>query len=994
MPLYTLFLFSSSLLTRSDSLKSLPFFTLIFLNMPDPLPSVGFRAEFLIGFTETDQDNYDYLSSLWKLLNDGGPPPADPPPLPDPLSQVIRLPVRSSPDSHDRVLLGAVVNAIGSSLAVSEFIEETDPIYPLLTTGTMRRPPVFAKDQFWFTHRWFVASAATSRGHYVSPLVPNLINPPPHSRGRQLATPPLISTFSWRPVTVITPVFQVSDVLPDMFTLPAPQQDFAARLLEAQQLANTLVSAPMQNLRSSLLTQLNISCSFVVHVGLGCPGEGDDTYQLLTLKKMVTILWLGGEAFLAKLAGPKATAATPLLTESAGLRVRSNGFSGLLLNILDDDEGSNAAFDKWLSPLLGPAPVLADVRRQVSQRGLADYALRQETMSGSASAPTGPSRRRHRQADNSNGGLSSSRSAPAHSYNSVSSSDTDSIHNVDPARRAFFFNKYGVDADVTLAHELYLIWRARDVDTIARLLTPHFWKGPSSVPLQHCAIDFVNLRNDVREERGSAHHPTIVLRLLPATLDPTMVLAWTRLSAGLAAQAAVSTPDQFRRICNRLLGGPKDGSISPGGSTNSDSDPSTPVNHRGSSLGLRESPGGSSGNDGDIGSSGNSSDSDDSSPDVAPELLIPFHQALIPVPPVDSGVAPPGLALPHANEPAPRDSSLHTDHLDVVNYIYEIVGSDNHASGTEGWTSDSLPYTSEEYTSAEEEEEALAFSGAQPILDIMDFIPDMNLLNQPLNPDEIWPSSPSQYLDNTSASPTPGPQEMDTVSSESESSSSAHNASNDVVDIDESPSEHAMDTDPDTSGLSSSSPNDSDINIDAGTAANTTEFDRTATSTDGWSNGNASAEETDPTVDGNGEHGSDTDGWTSDSPPYTSDNDANASVDTPMDDSSSSGGHDHNNSPPPPAQGTGSLAVSFEEDSEMSEPSPQSSREGSPIMDDRVRDNSDDLDVDTFDVWAFVRWLNVGSEPLETLRRFVEVNSNVNPDDQPMADGGLPFVHR
>ncbi|KAL1910852.1 hypothetical protein Sste5344_003395 [Sporothrix stenoceras] len=76
----------------------------------------------------------------------------------------------------------------------------------------MRRPPTFAKRYFWFTHRWFVALTTASSNH---------------------------------PVVVTTPVFNVSDVLPDMFTIPSPEQDVAERLFEAEKLSSTLVSAPM-----------------------------------------------------------------------------------------------------------------------------------------------------------------------------------------------------------------------------------------------------------------------------------------------------------------------------------------------------------------------------------------------------------------------------------------------------------------------------------------------------------------------------------------------------------------------------------------------------------------------------------------------------------------------------------------------------------------------------------------------------------------------------
>ncbi|KIH88253.1 hypothetical protein SPBR_06432 [Sporothrix brasiliensis 5110] len=1180
------------------------------------LLSVGFRAEFLIGFTETDHDNNnDNLACITNRPNNGGPP-AVPLPPPDPASQPIRLPVRNSPESHDRVLFGAVVHAMGNSIAVSQFIEETDPIYPLLATDAMRSPPLYAKSQFWFAHKWFVASAAS---HFVGPLVPVMLPRPPRRGGGPQAPSPLLA-FSWRPVAITTPVFTVSDVLPDMFLLPDPQQDqhaFANHVFEAQRRSNALVSAPLQGLRSLVLTQLNDSCSFVVHVGLTCSDEENEPRRLLALKKLVTILWLGGEAFLAKLAGPKAVAVTPLLTESASLRVRPSGFAGHLLNVLDDNQGSNSAYDKWLSPLLGPAPVLADVHKQVTQRNLADYVLRRET----PNVGTRPGRRR-----------------------------------------------FGVNTDLTVSHELFLLWRARDVDTIAKLMTPYFWKGPSQVPPQHCAIDFANLRNDVREEHRSTHHATIAFRLFPATLDPAMVLAWTRLSAGLAAQAAFTSPAQFLKICNRLTGGPK------GDSNGSHSPDSSNDGNEGSVSSSSGGPGsssygGSSGNDGDKESSGNSSDSDGADTvrgaqrsNVAPELLIPFRQASTAAPPVDNWVAPPGLALPIARPPvrfipgyaieAPADNRFdrpapvlpivqplarvlarpnrprvrlsagftdtegedggnlqnHNTQLAATiyaldnydsqasgwtsgwssnsmpytsaegeevpdstgaqpmnltsdesepsssfqnlngnepatnnpgsqgrNYFSVVLASDNHASDTDGWTSDSPPYTTDE------EENISAPAGFQPMdptsgesessssqdahrsevsppqnpglqaalspdypgtstegwtsdsppyttTDEEDASDSSGALPMDLTSDESEPSSsfhvfssdhhgpstdntPYMTTEEEDASDSSGALPMDLTSDESESPSSSQGGNDNVPDMVESEN-HGSNTDGwtsdsppytsvgDTSAGDTSAeeeepftptqlmdlssydiepssvlPNDPNHAID--------ESDRYHTDTEGWTNdsppytsvGETSAEEEEPftptqlmdlssydtepssvlpndpnhVIDESDRYHTDTEGWTSDSPPYTSEEEHScpsvvhdANLDAVMSGESdnqsvvpeSASNHavpsdnDPNDTPPQPAHAAGIPAASFVQNSQS-----DASREGSPL-DDHVRDNSNDLDADPFDVWAFVRWLNIGQEPLETLRQFVDVHNNVHPEDQPQADGGLPTFPR
>ncbi|ERT01966.1 hypothetical protein HMPREF1624_00261 [Sporothrix schenckii ATCC 58251] len=1167
------------------------------------LLSVGFRAEFLIGFTETDHDNNnDNLACITNRPNNGGPP-AVPPPPPDPASQPIRLPVRSSPESHDRVLFCAVVHAMGNSIAVSQFIEETDPIYPLLATDAMRSPPLYAKSQLRFTHKWFVASAAS---HFVGPLVPVMLPRPPRRGGGPQAPSPLLA-FSWRPVAITTPVFMVSDVLPDMFLLPDPQQDqhaFANHVFEAQRRSNALVSAPLRGLRSSVLTQLNDSCSFVVHVGLNCSDDENNPRRLLALKKLVTILWLDGEAFLAKLAGPKAVAVTPLLTESASLRVRPSGFAGHLLNVLDDNQGSNAAYDKWLSPLLGPAPVLADVHKQVSQRNL-DYVLRQET----PNVGTRPGRRRvHFQVDNLDNGLSSSPNAPApataHSSTSSSSCSPsslspDPLSTADPARRAALYQQFGVNTDLTVSHELFLLWRARDVDTIAKLMTPYFWKGPSQVPLQHCAIDFANLRNDVREERRSTHHATIAFRLFPATLDPAMVLAWTRLSAGLAAQAAFTSPAQFLKICNRLTGGPKsdsNGSHSPGSSNDSNE-------------GSVSSSSGGPGNDGDKESSSNSSDSDGADTvrgaqrsNVAPELLIPFRQASTAAPPVDNWVAPPGLALPIARPPvrfipgyaieAPADNrvdhpapalpivqplarvlarpnrprvrlsagftdtegedggnlqnhntqlaatiyaldnydsqasdwtsgwssnsmpytategeevldstgaqpmnltsdesepsssfqnlngnepAIHNPGSQGRNYFSVVLASDNHASDTDGWTSDSPPYTTEE------EVDTTAPAGSQPMdptsgeweppsssqdAHRSEVSPPQNPgLQAALSPDypgtstEGWTSDSPPYTttDEEDASDSSGALPMDLTSDESESSSAFHVFSSDhhgpstdntpymtteEEDASDSSGALPMDFTSDESE-SPSSVQDGNGNESSYYIPDMVESENHGSNTDGWTSdsppytsaGDTSGEEEEPftptqlmdlssydtepssvlpndpshVIDESDRYHTDTEGWTSDSPPYTSEEEHSspsvvhdANLDAVMSgesdnqsvipDSASNhaapSNNDQNDTPPQPAHAAGIPAASFVQNSQR-----DASREGSPL-DDHVRDNSNDLDADPFDVWAFVRWLNIGHEPLETLRQFIDVHNNVNPEDQPQADGGLPTFPR
>ncbi|CAK7208412.1 hypothetical protein SBRCBS47491_000083 [Sporothrix bragantina] len=495
--------------------------------------TVGFRAEFLVGFIEENDNNNHFA--------DQAQPPDSGPPL-------IWLPARTTPDSHDRFLLDAVVKTISISRehAISEIIQETYRAFhaPLNKNTCLRR--VLDKSQFWPTPKWFVSSPASSPGHFVVPLAPVVQPPPPRRRGSPQATPPQL-TYSWRPVAVASPAFPCFVVFPNPYLPPRDDPEFPACEQGAEELTNAVVTATLKRLNSAFPIQISPSCTFVVHVGLGQPGAPeDDPERLLALKKLITMLWEVGEFRFAKLALSEAMAGLPSLTDSSCLRVRPIGFDSTLLNLLDD-QYSSAVYEEWMAPVLGPSPNHAVVREQIRKRGLVDYVLRKEFSVGREN------RERRSRPSMPNDVSSTASDLETSLYSSVSPS-------VSPFRLAEVRSQFRLnfDANVELVHELYLIWRAPDVDTVAKLMTPAFWQGTSAVPVQRCAYDFVNLRNDMREARPNSHHPTIAFRLFPATLDPHFGFLWPHLCAALVYKAANCDQSTFHTICDNLFRGSGD----------------------------------------------------------------------------------------------------------------------------------------------------------------------------------------------------------------------------------------------------------------------------------------------------------------------------------------------------------------------------------------------------------------------------------------------------
>ncbi|CAK7220768.1 hypothetical protein SCUCBS95973_004274 [Sporothrix curviconia] len=514
--------------------------------MPDLHLTVGFRADFLIGF---HKDN-------------GGSPAAARPQPPHPGPRPIRLPVRTTPSSHDRFLLDAAVGVIGKNMAVSEIVDDPNDALLLPLPGIMSVHRLLDKRQFWGTVRWFVSSPANSLARQVVPLPLAMLVPPSpggspqpdtvrwfvsspaNSLARQEVPLPLAMlappsadgslqasqpqpACSWRPVTIATPPFPSKIAFPAPFLPPRDDPNFAACLQRAQETTHLVIFAPLERLCSSFVTQVNYSCTFVVHIGLGRRHAENDPMRLLALKKLATMLWLGGETLFAKMAGSPDMAGLPSLASSACLRVRPSGFEPTLLDLLDD-QYSSTAYEEWLSPVLGPSPHHADVHEQVRKRSLVDAVLCSQFATSDAN--------------------------PADSHRLSTSLFSSVSLTADPLRLAELRREFEVsyDADADLAHELYLLWRAPDVDTVAKLLTPAFWQGPSTTPAQHCAFDFVNLRNDVRDAHPDSHHPTIAFRLFPATVDPKLVALWSQHCTALVHKAANCSPSEFLETCARL----------------------------------------------------------------------------------------------------------------------------------------------------------------------------------------------------------------------------------------------------------------------------------------------------------------------------------------------------------------------------------------------------------------------------------------------------------
>ncbi len=417
--------------------------------------TVGFKAEFLIGYRE----EHDAAA-------------ANQPPFVDPALPFPRMPRNVANAAWlDRYLFKCAVTAIGGnarSLIVEVDNEDIDfelysrvhPFVEYIPAGEVN----------------FDAFLVGTNRNAVA-LVPENAQSP-------------LNAFKWRPAAVTSPVFDAAKLDLDNYTNEATNGLDHEAYTDA---INDLIVGPMESMRNQLVTQLNDSCNFSVHMALGEPGEENAPARLLALKKLATILWLGAEECLSKLVHPDRSLDCPDLRQVAWVHARPEPLKLLraLTGCLDDpnaapDGAWRTEFEEWLEVLLGPTPSDDSLQEELTKITLVDAIV----------------------ADNEN---------------------------------------YEFTGQPVRLLELYLIWCARDADTLARLLTPFPWQGPHSKgPV--VSFDFTNLRRDVAAAQGDGHHPTIVFRLPGSTLDPGLILAWTQICAKLATFATESTPAEFLHL--------------------------------------------------------------------------------------------------------------------------------------------------------------------------------------------------------------------------------------------------------------------------------------------------------------------------------------------------------------------------------------------------------------------------------------------------------------